>query len=59
MIWVLVYNNMYWYEHHVRSFFHNTAILEMVSIASKWVNTENRLIEMQQQGIILAPMCLC
>ena len=52
MIWVLLT--------HFESFYRNP---ETVSIAGKWVDTdriENRFfIEIQRQGIILAPMCLC
>ena len=33
-------NTMYRYEHHFGSFYRNPTILETVSIASKWVNTE-------------------
>ena len=63
MIWVLVYKNMYRYERyltHFESFYRNP---ETVSVAGKWVDTdliENRFFtEIQRQGIILAPMCLC
>ena len=31
---------MYQYEHHFGSFYHDPAILETVSIASQWVDTE-------------------
>ena len=63
MIWVLAYNNMYRYELHFGSFYHNPTVLETVSIlASKHVNGSTRKIffmEIQRQGISLAPMCLC
>ena len=54
---------MYRYERYLtyfESFYRNP---ETGSVAGKWVDTdliENRfLIEIQRQGIILAPMCLC
>ena len=63
MIWVLACNNMYRYERHFGSFYHNPTILETVSIlASKYVNGSTRkifCIEIQWQGKILAPTCLC
>ena len=37
MIWVLVCNNMYRYDHHFESFYHNPTISETV----KWANMEN------------------
>ena len=40
MIWGLVCNNMYWYERHFGSFYRDPTILETVSIASQWVNTD-------------------
>ena len=40
MIWGLVCNNMYWYEGHFGSFYRDPTILETVSIASQWVNTD-------------------
>ena len=40
MIWGLVCNNMYWHERHFRSFYRDRTILETVSIASQWVNTD-------------------
>ena len=59
MIWVLACNNMYRYERHLGYFYDNPTILETVSIlASKYVNGPF-FIEIQRQGIILAPMCLC
>ena len=58
MIWVLVCNNMCQYERHFGSFsrHRNPTILETVSIP-----TAMRILftEIQWQGIILAPMCLC
>ena len=58
MIWVLVCNNICRYERHFGSFsqYRNPTILETVSIP-----TAMRIlfIEIQWQGIILAPMCLC
>ena len=39
--------------------YRNPTILETVSIASESVKTDNLFIEIQRQGIILAPMCLC
>ena len=58
MIWVLVCNNMCRYERHFRSFsrYQNPTILETVSIP-----TPMRIlfIEIQWQGTILGPMCLC
>ena len=41
------------------SFYRNPTISETVSIASKWVNMQDFFIEIQRQGIIVAPMCLC
>ena len=59
MICVLVCNNMYQYERHFGTFYHNPPISETVSIASKWANTEEIFFtEIQRQGIILAPMGL-
>ena len=40
MIWGLVYKYMYWYERHFGSFYRDPTILETVSIASQWVNTD-------------------
>ena len=40
MIWDLVCNNVYWYERHFGSFYHDPTILKTVSIASQWVNTD-------------------
>ena len=31
---------MYRYERHFLSFYHNPTILEMISIASQWANTD-------------------
>ena len=56
MIWVLDYNHMYRYERHFGYFYRNPIIFETVSIASKLVNTDNFFIEIQWQGIILAPV---
>ena len=50
---------MYQYERHFGSFYRNPTIFETVAIASKWVNAEIFFIEIQRQGIILAPVCLC
>ena len=56
MIWFLVCNNMYRYERHFGFFLSQSNNFR----DSKWVNTENFFfIEIQQQGIILASMCLC
>ena len=63
MVGVLACNSMYRYEHHFGSFYHNPTILEKVSIlACKHVSGSTRksfFIEIQWQGIILAPMCFC
>ena len=40
MISDLVCNNMYWYERHCGSFYHDPTILKAVSIASQWFNTD-------------------
>ena len=59
MVWVMGCNDMYRYERHFGFFYRNRTILETVSNASQCVNTENRFIEIQRQGILLASMCFC
>ena len=55
MLRILVCNNMYQYQHRFWSFYHNPRRFRF--IVGKSVNTGFFLI--QQQGIIMLPMCLC
>ena len=55
MIWVLVCNNMCRCERHFGSFHHHPTIFNTMKPTAMQI----LFIEIQWQGIILAPMCLC